>query len=478
MTTTDQAGSGDSTLLACLTIGFATAIPMWAVGFITHLPGINADPAVIGVLLLATLGAGLGFAGRGQPIGRAARRGLAAGIVTGLINMLVLGAALTEDTAAPPPTDSNVTTVLPETPSADTGTFSPNEVRPDAPLWIGGSLLLSALIGLASATAVSAATSARPRSADRQTWLARFALIAACSTLPVLLSGGLVTSTEAGLAVPDWPNSYGANMFLYPLGQMTGGIFYEHTHRLFGTLVGLTTLFLLVLTLINDRRLLSRIMVVGAFLLVVLQGILGGVRVVTADEAVIPSSEGDNTLSLFLAMTHGISGQVTFAVLCATAAILSLAWRRSDETRPDSALRASSTGLLIVLGLQLILGAGARHMGDLAGGFLHGHMTVSLIVVIFAMYAGLRARGRHREDNIIRRAGTACFHGVLAQFVLGWVTFWALKVDDGDEGLMDILVASAHQALGAALIGFAAILWVWTRKRIRPGRPEPLPPAE
>ena len=88
-----------------------------------------------------------------------------------------------------------------------------------------------------------------------------------------------MTSAEAGLAVADWPTSFGYNMFLYPFSRMTGGIYYEHAHRLLGALVGLTTLVLaLFLQRVETRRWVRRLGW-AALLMVVVQGVLGGLRV-------------------------------------------------------------------------------------------------------------------------------------------------------------------------------------------------------
>src|ERR1700691_3840439 len=73
-----------------------------------------------------------------------------------------------------------------------------------------------------------------------------FAVLTAVATFLLLGAGGLVTSHEAGMSVPDWPNSYGYNMFAFPISKWTGGIFYEHTHRLWASVVGLMT-YILVL---------------------------------------------------------------------------------------------------------------------------------------------------------------------------------------------------------------------------------------
>src|SRR6185503_1148618 len=77
--------------------------------------------------------------------------------------------------------------------------------------------------------------------------LHRIALLTAVATFPLIFMGGLVTSHGAGMSVPDWPNSYGYNMFTFPPSQWVGGIFYEHTHRLMGSLVGLFATFLFMI---------------------------------------------------------------------------------------------------------------------------------------------------------------------------------------------------------------------------------------
>src|SRR6266446_6313635 len=74
--------------------------------------------------------------------------------------------------------------------------------------------------------------------------LHRIALLTACATFPLIFMGGLVTSHGAGMSVYDWPNSYGYNMFLFPINQWVGGIWYEHTHRLMGSVVGFCAILL------------------------------------------------------------------------------------------------------------------------------------------------------------------------------------------------------------------------------------------
>src|SRR5215212_11274276 len=76
--------------------------------------------------------------------------------------------------------------------------------------------------------------------------LHRLALLTAIATFPLIFMGGLVTSHGAGMSVPDWPNSYGYNMFTFPPSKWVGGIFYEHTHRLMGTVVGMLSIALVL----------------------------------------------------------------------------------------------------------------------------------------------------------------------------------------------------------------------------------------
>src|SRR5437773_848831 len=77
-------------------------------------------------------------------------------------------------------------------------------------------------------------------------WPHRLAVITAVATIVLIFVGGMVTNTGSALAVPDWPTTFGHNMFLFPWSQMIGGIFYEHTHRLIGSLVGMLTVALAI----------------------------------------------------------------------------------------------------------------------------------------------------------------------------------------------------------------------------------------
>src|SRR5690242_21758413 len=97
-------------------------------------------------------------------------------------------------------------------------------------------------------------TLASPRPSVFSIWPHRLALLLACATFPLLFIGGLVTSKGAGLAVPHWPTTFGYSMFLYTWSQMVGNIFYEHSHRLVASMVGLLTITVAVMLWLREKR--------------------------------------------------------------------------------------------------------------------------------------------------------------------------------------------------------------------------------
>jgi cytochrome c oxidase assembly protein subunit 15 len=177
-----------------------------------------------------------------------------------------------------------------------------------------------------------------------------FAVMTAVSTLVLICFGGLVTSHGAGLAVPDWPNSYGYNMFLFPISMWVGGIFYEHTHRLVASGVGLLTLVLSVWLWLRDPRSWVRWLGVLALVLVVVQGVLGGLRVVWLKD--------------YLGLVHGALAQVFFVLVAAIALFTSRYWRR-DRNGAGAAgqgiLRWFVLGTTVLIFAQLLVGAAMRH---------------------------------------------------------------------------------------------------------------------
>lgn len=447
--------------LQAATIGFAAAVAMWLIGFVTHLPGLRAPTPVVGALLLLAHVA-TGVVAANCLTTRVVKVAGGAGLVAGTVNLLVLSGVLASDQA---------------------GSALPANAAVIAIAYVAFSGIVAAVsAGGARAIGIRAAPQAAMRT--RETWLARFAAVAAFSAAPVILSGGLVTSAGAGLAVHDWPGSYGQVMWLYPLSRMTGGVYYEHAHRLFGTLVGLTTIVLVVLAFLNTRRSLPRIAAVVALVAVVAQGVMGGLRVTSADAPVgqdlstltpdtVPADAPanfalttDNATSRGLAIVHGVFGQLTVAWLAACTAFMAPRFGRTGDPavvdRPihDRFLRRTTGVLLGVLLFQLLLGATTRHLEHFH--VLMTHMGFAFVVVVVCFIAGLRA-AKHRGTPV-RLPGMGVAHASGLQVVLGFGAMFSVLPYDrvGPEPWHAVLLATAHQALGAVILANAAMLAAWT----------------
>jgi cytochrome c oxidase assembly protein subunit 15 len=425
---------------ASLVLGFGTALAMWIAGFVGRLPAVSAPAWILGPLLVGLLLCGGVLAGRRAG---GALAGAATGAVASLVNLLVLGSLVSSET--------------------------PNTIAPSSALWIPGSILLGALAGAAGGAI------GRTRKAVPDTnWVGVFAKIAALATFVLVMLGGIVTSEEAGLAVVDWPNSYGYNMFLYPLSRMVGGIYYEHAHRLFGSLVGLTTLALAVLLFRKDGRGWARGVGAAAVVLVVLQGILGGLRV-TGHFTMADSPEITRP-SLALAMVHGVTGQVFLAVMVAVAAFASRSWRDvPPATTPSAGTdHALSAALLASLLIQLLLGVRVRHTGE---GTME-HVAFAVFVLALAVAVSARLLGKYDAVPVLRKTGSALIAHAGTQVVLGFLAFVAVgrRGNLASPPSWEVAVTTAHQAFGALLLANATLAFLWCRRLLVAPRPAESPP--
>lgn len=415
---------------ATLTLGFGAAVAMWALGYVGRLPGLFELPPPV-----LALGFVVCFLGAGALAGRwtgSVRVGAGAGAVAGLINVLIFASVAV--------------------------------VRHEMGLLaVPGSVLLGALLGALGARAARRAGVAREAAT---TWTGRFGAVTAAATLLLLAVGGLVTSHDAGLAVPDWPHTYGSNMFLFPLERMTGGIYYEHAHRLFGALVGMTTMTFMGLVLATDERRAARALSVLAGVLVVTQGVLGGLRV--TGRPTLSAEAADLAPKLGLAVAHGVLGQVFFALLVGLAAATSLTWRRAPaaEARPGGATDLALGGwLLVALVVQLVLGAFLRHY--------HvdptWHVCMAVVVATLAVFAGVRVWGYHADQPVLPHAGAALALLVVAQLFLGVGALVVTSLDrpDGARVALEVPIATAHQTTGALLLGCAVLVRAWTGRLVR-----------
>ncbi|HTK80852.1 MAG TPA: COX15/CtaA family protein [Bacteroidota bacterium] len=182
--------------------------------------------------------------------------------------------------------------------------------------------------------------------------LHRFIVFTACCTFLLIIAGGLVTSTQSGLSVPDWPTTYGHFMFAYPLDQMVGGIFYEHSHRMIASCVGFLTVIVAIWLWRREDRRWVRNLGYTALAAVIVQGILGGLTV----QFLLPTP---------ISVSHATLAQTFFSIMAALALVTS-SWWRSDqkvltghEAHPK--LFRLSVMTMVAVFIQLILGALMRH---------------------------------------------------------------------------------------------------------------------
>lgn len=288
------------------------------------------------------------------------------------------------------------------------------------------------------------------------TALHRFAAFVAASTLVLIAAGGMVTSTGSGLAVPDWPSTYGYFMFSFPLSKMVGGIFYEHGHRLIASVVGLLTIALAAWLWWRDDRRWMRGLGLVALAAVLLQGLLGGLTVLFFLPA--PVSIG-----------HAALAEIFFCLTVAIALFTSAGWRHTPAVADDPRLRRLAVATAGLVYVQILIGATVRHTGaglaipdfPLAFGgllpplwttaiavhFAHrfGALVVSLAVVAVAACAWRRQR---RRPEIVRPAGLLLAL-VAAQITLGAWTVWSGRA---------VWINTAHLVTGALLLATSVVL--------------------
>lgn len=434
-----NSNSPTSPIGPAITTGFFAGVLMWMIAWILHLPGVHAPiPLSIALMLAALFGVCLLWIRAVEPKKRLAC-GALAGAIAGLINLMILGSFIVEQ---------------PES-TADM-VDAANQLQPNAAIVIVGSLAVSIVLGLVAGF-VARFASTPSRSSDA--WLARMGWVTALTYLPLIAVGGLVTSTDSALAVPDGGTSYGALSVLFPIKLMAEPrIFLEHSHRLFGTLAGITTLVLMLRVLLSSNSKLPKVLSVLLFLGVCLQGYLGYIRV--ADE------------STFFAIFHGVFAQIVLALACCTAISLSAKWKACSLDDEHRAL-AKRTRLLMALAfvgifMQLGLGAVTRHLQSAHA--MMTHAAFAFVLISLLIIAGSFCIRLGKADDGARgiRPFGAIIHGlVVLQFTLGWAVLgltWTSEPKElpTSEQLADApppeildLVPTAHQLLGALL--FAAV---------------------
>jgi cytochrome c oxidase assembly protein subunit 15 len=315
---------------------------------------------------------------------------------------------------------------------------------------------------------------------SRYHWaLHRYACFCAGAILFLICIGGLVTSHEAGMSVPDWPNSYGYNMFLFPWQDWVGGIFYEHSHRLVASGVG-GLISILAVALCFQERVWLRWMGVVVPVFVLLEGTIGGLRVVLSEDQ--------------LGILHGCLAQLLF-VSVSLIALFTSRWWIGAGTIGEAAGRTAPkwTGRILaicaLIFCQLLLGATMRHehaglsindfplaygqvwpktdaasvaaynlerlkAHELATSAIYINMQmahrVGAVLITVAILAAAAAMWLQPGTAPMLRRWSAVWVGmVFVQFTLGMMTIWTNKAAD---------VATTHVAVGALTLVTGALL--------------------
>ena len=315
----------------------------------------------------------------------------------------------------------------------------------------------------------------RATSAEPNRWLHRFVCATALATLLLICSGGMVTSKGVGLAVPDWPTTFGYNMFLFPASQWVGGVFFEHTHRLAASTVGLLTIVLTAWLWRKDERRLVKYLGLAALAAVIVQGVLGGLRVTMLKDEI--------------GVFHACLAQAFFGSLVLIALVTSRTWASVPRQSMDRSILPLAMIATALIYLQLGLGATMRHqhrdlaitdfptaygqwlpdttpaavaringvrdaaaLSDVSAGqiwlqMFHRFGAVAVTVAVITLWFRVRRKGA--SVTALHRVSTVWLLLLACQLTLGAWTIWTNKAAD---------VATAHVAVGATMLAVGVIV--------------------
>jgi cytochrome c oxidase assembly protein subunit 15 len=267
-------------------------------------------------------------------------------------------------------------------------------------------------------------------------WIHFYAIGLSAFTFLLLFAGGMVTSTNSGLAVPDWPTTFGQNMFTFPPSMMKGGIFYEHGHRLFASMVGLLTIGICAIFWFKESRRWLKWTGTLALLLVIVQGVLGGVTVLFK-------------LPMPVSVSHACTAELFFALTVFMAFATSRAWLESSPWGFRFATPGQTVALVFVLVtfLQILVGAVMRHsyaglaiptfpmaFGEwvppfwnfgISVHFLHSRVGATLLVLLGAALIGRVLTSGHGRP--VKGMAIVLGTALLFQCFLGMLAIWSGK---------------------------------------------------
>ena len=278
--------------------------------------------------------------------------------------------------------------------------------------------------------------------------LHRFALLTAGTTLLLIIAGALVVGYDAGLAVPDWPLSFGTWM-----PPMVGGVFYEHGHRMIAAVVGVLTAVLAVWLGWEDPRPWVKSLGIVALVAVVIQAVLGGLTVLYL-------------LPIPILIAHAGLAQIFFCLVLSLALFTSPSWEQAiqaDRTIPSGFqnLAAAATAALF---LQLLLGAALRHKALGVGPHVIGAIVATGLVglVCYRAVTGLA------ERDALRKAARWVGGVLMIQVALGAFSYSFRQATEmaALPQTSVVIVTTAHVAAGALLLGGSLLFTLLAHRRL------------
>jgi cytochrome c oxidase assembly protein subunit 15 len=278
-------------------------------------------------------------------------------------------------------------------------------------------------------------------------WLHRYSVLLAVCTLFLVVAGASVTSKEAGLSVPDWPLSYGQVM-----PQMTGGVFFEHGHRMVATLVGFMTIILAVWLALVETRSWMKKLGFAALGAVIVQGLLGGLTV----KLLLPPA---------VSISHACLAQLFFSTTVAIAVFTSRNWLQGPEIVEDHgwpSLRSLAIVTPLMVLVQIALGAAFRHR---AIGVLP-HVLFSMVVTLAVLFTATFVMHQFPEHRSLATAAKALLGVTFLQVMLGVAAYYT-RLQAAQQPLAMVLTTVAHVATGGLTMAASVILAIQILRNVR-----------
>ena len=280
-----------------------------------------------------------------------------------------------------------------------------------------------------------------------------FSIFAVVSTVALMGWGAFVTSINAGLAVPDWPTTFQSYDPFNPWPEWwrITPVLAEHGHRLLGMLVGVLMIVLAGWTALKDPRRWMKVLAVSALILVIFQGVLGGLRVVW--------------VSLDLAMVHAAFAQIFFSLIVAMTLFTSRGWTAAEGLLQDAPqarrLRTMAGIAALAVFFQIVLGVFLRHPGTGLDPLLAGlHIAGAVLVAVLMVVAYVQIRRHFAANRLVSKAGSWMFGSLIAQIVLGFTAYFVILDERGvvQPSNFQVVINSLHLIVAGLLLASAVSL--------------------